>query len=295
MICFPNCKINLGLYVTRRRDDGYHDIETVFYPLSAIASAKEDPTRRSFSEGGSLSNAPAMLDVLEIVPATETKLHLSGLAVSGNNDDNLVWKAYQLLHAQFPGKLPPLDIYLHKVIPMGAGLGGGSADGSFMLRLLNDYCSLGLSTEQLLALALQLGSDCPFFIHNTPQFASGRGEQMSSVPVDLSAYSIQVVCPQVHVATGAAFKMIQSQKAGYDLRQLHSLPPTVWKEHISNNFEAPVFQQHPQLAAIKDQLYAQGAIYASMSGSGSAIYGIFPKSQQAQIVTDVPFSMFYIA
>ena len=157
MLSFPNCKINLGLYVTQKRADGYHDIETVFLPVQ-------------------------LKDVLEIVPSTETKLVQTGLPVAGNVDDNLVWKAYKLLSAYFPTKIPTLDIYLHKVIPMGAGMGGGSADGSFMLRLLNDYCQLKLTDEQLAALALQLGSDCPFFIYNTPQFATGRGELM--IPIE---------------------------------------------------------------------------------------------------------------
>lgn len=284
MICFPNCKINLGLYVTRKRDDGYHDIETVFYPV----------TSRGFSDDGAAQSAGSLLDVLEVVPATETNIHLSGLAVAGNNEDNLVWKAYQLLKAKFPDKVTPLDIYLHKVIPMGAGLGGGSADGSFMLRLLNDYFDLRLTKEELLLLALQLGSDCPFFIHNTPRFASGRGEQMSDIAIDLFPYSIQIICPQVHVSTGAAFAMMQPRPAPFDLKTLARLPAEQWKDNISNDFEEPVFQQHSVLAGIKQQLYSQGALYAAMSGSGSAIFGIFPKSMAAQVAAGVPFSTFYL-
>ncbi len=277
MIRFPNCKINLGLYVTRRREDGYHDIETVFYPLSAIASAKA-----------------GVHDVLEIVPATSTAIHLSGLAVAGNHQDNLIWKAYQLLKTQYPEKVPALDIYLHKVIPMGAGLGGGSADGAFMLRLMNDYCKLELTEEQLIPMALQLGSDCPFFILNTPQFASGRGELMSDIALDLSGYSIQLICPKVHVSTGAAFQMITPNPAPFDLRRLHSVPLEQWKNEVNNDFEKPVFHQHPVLADIKEQLYQQGAIYASMSGSGSALYGIFPKGRKAEITCSVSFSAFYV-
>ena len=270
MLCFPNCKINIGLYVTRRRDDGYHDIETVFYPIHQY-------------------------DVLEAVPACETKLHLSGIAVAGNDTDNLVWKAYQLLKTAYPGKIPSLDIYLHKAIPMGAGLGGGSADGAFMLRLLNDQWRLELNTQQLASLALQLGSDCPFFIYNKPQHAIGRGEQLNDIPLDLSAYSIQLVCPKVHVSTAKAFSMLTPKPAAYDLRQLHLLSIEEWKNHISNDFETPVFLQHPALAGIKQQLYNGGALYAAMSGSGSAIYGVFPKSQKAEIKVDVPFDIFYIA
>ncbi len=269
MLCFPNCKINLGLYITRRREDGYHDLETVFYPLS-------------------------LHDAMEIVPATKTQLHMSGLTVAGNDHDNLVWKAYHLLHTSYPGKIPPLDIYLHKAIPMGAGLGGGSADGAYMLRLLNDYCNLGLTTKQLIAYALQLGSDCPFFIHNTPQFATGRGEVMNDILLNLSAYSIQLICPQVHVSTAKAFSMITPHPAAFDLRTLGSLPIEHWKDNISNDFETPVFTQYPALADIKQQFYDHGALYASMSGSGSSIFGIFPKTQKAEIKTDVAFKSIYM-
>ncbi len=269
MLCFPNCKINIGLYVTRRRDDGYHDLETVFAPVR-------------------------VRDMLEVVPATTTQLHLSGLAVAGNNADNLVWKAYHLIKEKYSDKIPPLDIFLHKVIPMGAGLGGGSADGAFMLRLLNDSFALGLSNTELATMALTLGSDCPFFIYNNPQFATGRGELMTDIDLDLSAYSILLVCPRVHVATGAAFGMLTPRPAPIDLRTLPQLPITEWRTKVSNDFEAPVFAQHPALAAIKQQLYDGGSLYASMSGSGSALYGIFQKGERATISADVAFDSFYV-
>ena len=277
MICFPNCKINLGLYVTRKRDDGYHDIETVFYPL----------VRNSLSEGG-------LNDILEVVPAENTALHMSGLSVAGNSADNLVWKALHLLLYRYPDRVPPLDIYLHKIIPMGAGLGGGSADGAFMLRLLNDYCEVGLSDDELTTMALQLGSDCPFFIRNKPCFATGRGEQMTEISLGLSDYSIQLICPQLHVSTGAAFGMLTPAPPAFDLRQLGSLPLSDWKNYIRNDFELPVFSRHPVLAGIKEQLYQQGAVYAAMSGSGSAIYGIFPVGQKAAIQAPVSFESFYM-
>ena len=277
MLCFPNCKINLGLYVTRRRDDGYHDIETVFYPVG-------------------------LRDVLEVVPAAAdaiagkpvSSLHGSGLPVSGNDVDNLVWKAYQLLSNDYRGRVPPLDIYLHKVIPMGAGLGGGSADGAYMLRLLSDFCGLGLDNARLADYALQLGSDCPFFIYNKPQFATGRGEKMSPIAVNLAGYSLQLICPQVHISTARAFRMLLPRPAAFDLRNIGHLPLQEWKDHIGNDFEAPVFGQHPELAAIKNQLYDQGALYAAMSGSGSSIFGIFPKNHKAEIKTDIPFGSFYL-
>ncbi len=274
MLRFPNCKINIGLSVTRKREDGYHDIETVFYPLTG-------------------HNTP-LRDVLEVVPAAATQLHISGLAVAGNYEDNLVWKACQLLKASFADKVPPLDIYLHKVLPMGAGLGGGSADGAFMLKLLNDYCALGLSNEQLIGYALQLGSDCPFFILNTPQYATGRGEVMTGIAPDLSGYSIQLICPGLHVATGKAFGMLTPAPAKFDLWQLATLPITEWKEHVVNDFEVPVFAQHPVLRNIKQQLYEQGALYASMSGSGSAIFGIFNKGERAEVKAGVGFEEYYV-
>lgn len=269
MLCFPNCKINLGLYVTRRRDDGYHDLETVFYPVN-------------------------FHDSLEVVPSVETTLHLSGLRVGSNTQDNLVWKAYEMMEARFPGKLPKLNIFLHKAIPMGAGLGGGSADGAFMLKLLNDFCHLNLDKPALAAMALELGSDCPFFIYNTPQLATGRGEIMNDIAINLSNYSIQLICPKVHVSTRDAFAEMTPRKAPFDLAHLGTLPVERWKGTISNDFESTVFKHHPVLATIKGQLYEQGALYASMSGSGSTLYGIFLKNQRAAITADVPFKDVYI-
>ena len=259
MLTFPNCKINLGLYITEKRTDGYHNLETVFYPVTGLK------------------------DALEVVNAPESKLHVSGKTVAGPQEQNLAWKAYQLLQKHFPAQVGPVDIYLHKAIPMGAGMGGGSADGAFALRLLNDFFVLDLSDDTLADMALQLGSDCPFFIYNTPQFAAGRGEKMTPVAMDLSDYSLQILCPEIHVSTAAAFGMITPRPAPFDLKQLASLPVSEWKEKISNDFEAPVFTQHPELALLKEQLYEGDAIYASMSGSGSALYGIFEKGKKAEI------------
>ena len=271
MICFPNCKINIGLYITNRRTDGYHDLETVFYPLHGVN------------------------DALEVVPATthQSRLLADGAAIAGDTEQNLVWKAYELMKQRFPSKVPLLDIHLLKKIPMGAGVGGGSADGAFMLRLLNDYCSLELTDAALADMALQLGSDCPFFIYNSPQFAKGRGEQMTALSMlDLTAYTIHLICPKVHISTKDAFGMITPRAATYDLRTIQELPVEKWKNQISNDFEAPAFMQHPQLAEIKKQLYAQGALYASMTGSGSAIYGIFSKGAEVAIDTELEFSTY---
>ncbi|MCB0700945.1 MAG: 4-(cytidine 5'-diphospho)-2-C-methyl-D-erythritol kinase [Chitinophagales bacterium] len=270
MICFPNCKINIGLYITNKRADGYHDLETIFYPIKGLH------------------------DALEVTPASKytTLLSLHGTDIAGEKEQNLVWKAYNLLKEQFPAKIPELDINLLKAIPMGAGMGGGSADGAFMLKLLNDYCRLELKDDMLADMALQLGSDCPFFIYNTPQFATGRGEEMQPIGIDLSAYSIQLICPKVHISTGDAFKMLTPRKALFDLRTLPELPISQWKDQISNDFEDPIFMQHPQLADIKKQLYDQGAIYSAMSGSGSTVYGIFEKGEAAKIQSPLQYEQF---
>jgi 4-diphosphocytidyl-2-C-methyl-D-erythritol kinase len=255
MLQFPNAKINLGLYITNRRSDGYHDLETVFFPVSHIQ------------------------DALEIIPCkgTTNSLNMSGLAVDGDQKSNLVWKAYELLKQAFPDRVSDLDIYLHKAIPMGAGLGGGSADGAFALKMINELCNLQLSQTELEQYALTLGSDCPFFIRNTPQFATSRGEIMEPISLDLTAYRIKVICPGIHVSTREAFSQIKPKPVPFDLRKLTELSVASWKDHISNDFEAPVFKVHPQLKEKKETLYAEGAVYASMSGSGSALFGLFKK------------------
>ncbi len=255
MIRFPIAKINLGLYVTEKRPDGYHNLETVFFPVAG------------------------MKDVLEAVPAKGQfpEMHLSGLPVSGNREDNLVWKAYDLLRRKFPEKIPALDWHLHKAIPMGAGLGGGSSDGAQALLLLDDLCGLKIPEKELLELALALGSDCPFFIYGKPCFARGRGEKMEPLNLSLAGYRIEIFPAKIHVSTGKAFGMMQPRPAPFDLRQLPEIPVSEWKNTIGNDFEAPVFALHPELAEKKKSLYEQGAVYAQMSGSGSALFGIFEK------------------
>lgn len=269
MLCFPNAKINIGLFITEKRTDGYHNLETVFAPVSLPRA--------------SMQANMLLHDVLEIVPAGETQLHLSGMGVAGPQSDNLVLKAWNLFQERFPD-LQPVDIFLQKNIPMGAGLGGGSADGAFMLRLLNDFYALQLPDAELAAMALHLGSDCPFFIYNKPCFAKGRGELLEPLSESLPPCSLFIVCSNIHVSTAQAFAMIQPHQPGFDLRLLPTLPIEQWKDHIVNDFEGPVFRMHPELAAIKDALYAAGARYASMTGSGSALYGIFPKGHQPSVV-----------
>ena len=265
MVVFPNCKINLGLHVTRKREDGYHDLETIFYPLP-LRDALEIVNRQSAIGNRQLPDNAAV------------SLQISGLKVQGNTDDNLCIKAYNLLKKDHP-QLGDVDMYLHKAIPMGAGLGGGSADGAFALQLLNDKFQLKLSREKLLDYSLQLGSDCPFFIINKPCFAQGRGELLQSIQLDLSVYSFLVVHPGVHINTGWAFSKLTPTPSPQPLQEIVQQPVDTWRNTLKNDFEAPVCKHHPEMQAIKDKLYNAGALYASMTGSGSCFFGIFTKDQ----------------
>ncbi|MDQ6813461.1 MAG: 4-(cytidine 5'-diphospho)-2-C-methyl-D-erythritol kinase [Bacteroidota bacterium] len=249
MVLFPNCKINLGLNVIRKRTDGYHDLETVFYPV-------------------------AVKDALEVIESHKFNFQLTGLPVSGTSESNLCVKAYDLLKEDFPD-LPPVSIHLHKTIAMGAGLGGGSADGAFMLAALNKKFQLHLSDEELLRYASRLGSDCPFFIINKPCFATGRGEHLSQIQLDLSAYKKVLINPQVHVSTRDAFSKLSPSLPLKRIEQIIFQPVETWKNELKNDFEDSVFQLHPAIKEVKEALYAKGALYASMTGSGSTVYGIF--------------------
>jgi 4-diphosphocytidyl-2-C-methyl-D-erythritol kinase len=251
MVSFPNCKINLGLHITGKREDGFHNLETVFYPV---------PFR----------------DALELIPSTNTEIEFTatGLAVDGNAADNLCVKVYHLLKQDFP-EIPAVKIHLHKTLPLGAGLGGGSADAAFMLKLLNEKLKLNLSTSKLLNHALQLGSDCPFFIINKPCFATGRGEVLEEISVDLSAYKIVLINPGIHVNTGWAFSNITPALPEKSIKEIIQQPISSWKAALKNDFETAVFTAHAAIKEIKGALYAQGAIYAAMSGSGSTVFGIF--------------------
>jgi 4-diphosphocytidyl-2-C-methyl-D-erythritol kinase len=268
MIVFPNCKINLGLHITNKRPDGFHDLETVFYPLPVH-------------------------DALEGISHSALQFAGSGIAVPGEVTDNLCVKAFHLLQRDFP-QIQPLNIHLHKHIPIGAGLGGGSSDAAFMLRLINQKFQLGLAEAALVDYAAQLGSDCPFFIVNKPCYATGRGEIMEPITLDLSGYSFILVHPGIHVITGWAFRQLTPKPAAYDLRAVIQSPVADWKNILTNDFEGPVFEAHPALAKIKEDLYAAGAVYATMSGSGSALLGIFPKNKIADILWDVSYRVFTI-
>jgi 4-diphosphocytidyl-2-C-methyl-D-erythritol kinase len=216
---------------------------------------------------------------------------MSGLTVQGNPEDNLCIKAYHLLKKDHP-QLAYIDMYLHKVIPMGAGLGGGSADGAFTLQLLNEKFQLNIAREKLLDYSLQLGSDCPFFIINKPCFATGRGELLQGIQADLSAYSFLVVHPGIHINTGWAFSQLTPAPSLQSLKEIIQQPVTNWRGILKNDFEAPVCKQHPDLQAIKEKLYEAGALYASMTGSGSCFYGIFPKDQLPAIQWPSNYAVF---
>jgi 4-diphosphocytidyl-2-C-methyl-D-erythritol kinase len=250
MICFPNAKINLGLNIVAKRPDGYHDIETVFYPIP-------------------------LCDALEIVPAKtgQTTFVQTGILVDGKPENNLVIKALHLLKKDFD--IPEADIYLRKHIPFGAGLGGGSADAACMLKLLNDFAGLHLSTTQLEEYAAQIGADCPFFIQNQAVFAEGTGNIFSPVTVSLKGYYLVLIKPDISVSTKEAYFLVKPQQPVFPLIKTIQLPVNEWKEKLVNDFESSVFALYPEIAAIKQKLYDQGAVYASMSGSGSSVYGIF--------------------
>ena len=251
MVTFPNCKINLGLNIVNKRGDGYHDIETVFFPVP-------------------------LKDALEVIEKEKFEFSTSGSAIEGGTENNLCVKAYHLLKKDIP-HLPVVQMHLHKAIPMGAGLGGGSADGAFTLKLLNKKFELHLSEKQLINYSLQLGSDCPFFISNIPCFATGRGEKFEPIEMDLSEYKIVIIHPVIHISTALAFANIKPLKPGKSIKQIVQQPISTWKDELKNDFEEPVFAKYPEIKKIKDALYNAGAIYASMSGSGSAVYGIFRK------------------
>lgn len=251
MVFFPNCKINLGLRILRRREDGYHDLATVFYPLP-------------------------LKDALEITPSDELLFTASGIPIPGEPAGNLCLKAWHLLKKDFPD-LPPVHIHLLKHIPIGAGLGGGSADGAEMLQLLNKRYQLDLDTGKLLDYAARLGSDCPFFILNRPCLGGGRGERLEPIELDLSDFSFVIVAPGVHISTAEAFSLCTPDENGVPLKEIIAQPIGTWARELRNDFEGPVFRQFPSLRSIKEQLYAGGAIYASMTGSGSSFFGIFQK------------------
>ncbi len=250
MICFPNCKINLGLSVTNKRPDGFHNIETVLYPVQ-------------------------LFETLEIIKASDNKFSFqtSGLTIKGNIDNNLCLKAYKILAEDFD--LPPVKIYLYKNIPIGAGLGGGSADAAFMIKLLNDLFQLFLSSDKIKYYARQLGSDCAFFIDNKAVFAFEKGDLFEQINLNLKNYFIAIVKPDIHINTSKAYSGIKPVKKEKSIKEIIELPVYEWKFNLFNDFEKSIFKTYPEIKNIKAKLYDSGAVYSAMSGSGSAVYGIF--------------------
>ena len=247
MIIYPTAKINIGLNVLEKRADGYHELSSVFYPVNYFC------------------------DILEIVPSAKFSFSSSGKEIPG--EGNICVKAFEILKQEF--SISNVNIHLHKQIPIGAGLGGGSADGAFTLRALNQIFDLKLSKEQLEKYALQLGADCPFFIDNTPKYVSGIGERMSPVNLDLSSFELKFIFSELHIATAEAYNGVMPKIPETNLLELINQPIENWKGKVKNDFEFSTFSNYPQLEKIKSQLYADGAIYASMSGSGSVLYGVF--------------------
>ena len=254
MITFPNAKINIGLNIIEKRDDGFHNLQSCFYPVG-------------------------LCDALEVVENTEAgaeriTITTSGIEIPGDINDNLCYFAYHLVSQDYA--LPNVKVHLHKHIPIGAGLGGGSSDAAFFIKLLNDKFELGISWGEMHHYARQLGSDCSFFISNKPSFAEGRGDEYESMKLDLSKHYVALVYPKIHINTGKAYGGVVPKMPERSLEDdLLNLPIEQWKEYIHNDFENSIFSQHSEIKAIKEKIYSKGAVYASMSGSGSAVFGIF--------------------
>ena len=262
MITYPNAKINLGLNITEKRPDGYHNLETVFYPI----------------------NLQDALEVKLLEGEGEYALKTAGTPIEGDPDNNLVVKAYRILKQDFP-EMKAVDIHMYKHIPTGAGLGGGSADAAFMLKLLNEKFKLQLSTEQLEGYASKLGADCAFFIRNKPVFASGIGNIFEPIELSLKGYYLVLVKPDIFVSTKDAFAHIKPKAPQHSLKEIIHMPIETWRAMMKNDFEESVFCKFPEIAAIKDKLYDMGAVYASMSGSGSSVFGIF--REQVEFVDEI--------
>lgn len=252
MLHFPPAKINLGLRILRKRSDCFHDLETCFFPVHQHC------------------------DVLEMLPAKESSMEVYRADWDGNTENNLVWRAMEIFRTAVP-ELPPLQWHLLKNIPSGAGLGGGSSDAAYALRMLAAYCNWAPDDKRLYEMAAKLGSDCAFFLLDGPAIGTGRGELLEPFPLDLQGYEIRLVLPGIHISTAEAFSKVTPKEPLFPLREILRRPVEEWKELLINDFEASVFPLYPELKKAKEMLYNQGAVYASMSGSGSALFGLFRK------------------
>jgi 4-diphosphocytidyl-2-C-methyl-D-erythritol kinase len=250
MVSFPPCKINLGLHIVSKRPDGFHDLETCFYPVP-------------------------WTDILEIIPSKELIFTSSGNAIPGKTEDNLCLKAHHLLKTDFD--IPLVKIHLHKIIPIGAGLGGGSSDAAYTLRLLNDIFNLSLSVDELKKYTSKLGSDCSFFVQDKPMLGTGKGETLTEMDVSLKGFYLVIVKPAIHVSTQEAYSGIAPKQPKIKINEILKQPISNWKETLKNDFEDSIFKRHPAIAEVKTKLYSSGAIYATMSGSGSSVFALFEK------------------
>ena len=253
MICFPNAKVNLGLNIVSKRADGYHNLETIFYPIG-------------------------LKDALEVIPSDKTnsyRFFQTGIDIGGDAENNLVIKSLSMLREN--RHIPGIDIHLLKTIPCGAGLGGGSSNAAFMIQLMNDTYSLEFSKEELHQFAVRLGADCAFFLTNKPAFASGIGDKLEEIEISLDKYFFVLVKPDISVSTREAYADIVPKQPEMSLKEIVKLPIQEWRNYMYNDFETSIFKKHPAIAEIKQNLYDNGALYASMSGSGTSVYGFFDK------------------
>lgn len=287
MICFPNAKINLGLHVVSRRTDGYHNLETIFYPVGLKDALEIVPAQEGTTEVPEFTGSTGVTAADDTPSPRQYRLFQTGIPIEGDPENNLVIKALKLVATE--KKLPEIDIHLLKKIPSGAGLGGGSSDAAFMLNLLNETFDLGYSKEELMVQAARLGADCPFFILNRPAFATGTGDELEPIELDLGNYTLLLVKPDIMVPTKEAYAMIIPRKPDLPLKEIVRKPPETWRELLKNDFETPVFKKFPEICRIRQQLYEMGAVYASMSGSGSSVFGLFEKKPDWQGTFDGHF------
>lgn len=246
MIFYPNAKINIGLNILSKRADGYHELSSIFYPVKDL------------------------YDILEVIPADNFSFSRSGISIPG--EENICTKAFELLKADFG--IGNVKIHLHKLIPVGAGLGGGSSDGAFMLKALNELFNLRISKDRLERYSLQLGADCPFFIDNRPKYVTGIGDEMSEIDLSLGKYKLKFIFPGLHISTSEAYAFVKPRIPRINLLELIKQPINNWKDNVRNDFEDAAFAKYPELAKMKENFYSEGAIYSSMTGSGSVIYKI---------------------
>lgn len=264
MISFPHAKINLGLNILQKRPDGYHNLESLFVPVP-------------------------WCDILEIIPSEQSSFSQTGIEIPSDGKPNLCVRAYELLREKY--HIPPVSIFLHKVIPIGAGLGGGSSDAAFVLRMLRDLFELALEESDLVAYAAQLGSDCAFFTQDQAQFCFEKGDIFEAFPLDLKGIYIVLVYPDLLISTQEAYRLVRPASAEIPLKEVLQKPHTAWKNTLHNDFERFITPHYPIIAEVKTQLYAQGAFYAAMSGSGSTLFGLFSEEKDLSTAFPANFSL----